>query len=242
MVESQLMLGTQVLAAMPPQSTCSFLLELYLEKCWDNEICKKITIFCFESFWSTFEVVMEEPRCLDKIKRVSRVMCRNALLPFQEFEDWNIWLASFTGENMRWEAIGCVFAGLSSALLSLPERDGFFTTQTGARMDRNHFAVEMKDCLQACMSLSTYLDFLNILTVVITCRNMTLQTVVSGDTSKLKLIIKIVTADVWRSCVLETVRRSGERNNGVGLASSSLPTSNVPIRIEEILFWLCVWN
>ena len=46
---------------------------------------------------------------------------------------------------MRWESIGCIFQALTSALLSLPERDCFFTTQRSRRADRKHFAVEMKD-------------------------------------------------------------------------------------------------
>lgn len=52
------------------------------------------------------------------------------------------------------------------------------------RVDRKHFAVEMKDCLQACITLSNYMDLLNILMVALLYRNYLMQTVISGDTSR----------------------------------------------------------
>ena len=185
--EPRLMLGARVLAALPEHNTCNFLLEYYFEKCYDNRASKRLTMAICSSFWNTFGNEMREPRCMDDLEKVSNVMCKNVTIPLEESHDWDTYVASFTGTHLRWEAIGCVFAGLASALLSLPERDGFFTTQRGPRTDRKHFAVEMKDCLQACMSLSTYMDFLNIIMVAITIRNMFLQTVLSGDTSMFNL-------------------------------------------------------
>lgn len=181
--EPRCTLGARVLAALPEQNTCNFLLEWYFEKCHDARSYKRITMAVSSSFWSMFGKELKEPKCMEDLEKVSSIMCRNVTIPLEESDDWDTWIASFTGNNMRWEAVGCMLAGLASALLSLPERDGFFTTQRSARTDRKHFAVEMKDCLQACISLSNYMDFLNILMVAITCRNMFLQTVLSGDTS-----------------------------------------------------------
>lgn len=179
----RIMLGARVIAALPDQNTCNFLLEYYFEKCYDNRAYKRITMAICASFWNTFGNEMREPRCMEDMEKISSAIYKNITTPLEESEDWDTYVASFTGTNMRWESVGCLFAGLSSALLSLPERDGFFTTQRGSRTDRKHFAVELKDCLQACMSLSNYMDFLNIIMVAITCRNMFLQTVLSGDTS-----------------------------------------------------------
>lgn len=187
--EPRITLGARVLAALPEQNTCNFLLEYYFEKCYDNRAYKRITLAICSSFWNTFGNEMKEPRCMEDLEKVSAAISKNVTIPLEESDDWETYVASFTGTHMRWEAVGCVFAGLSSALLALPERDGFFTTQRGARTDRKHFAVELKDCLQACMSLSNYMDFLNIIMVAITCRNMFLQTVLSGDTSTLLSII-----------------------------------------------------
>lgn len=72
---------------------------------------------------------------------------------------------------------------MTGAILSLPERDCFFTTQKGSRKDRKQFAMEMKYCVQACVTLSNYMDYINIVMVGLLCNNHILQTVLSGDTS-----------------------------------------------------------
>ena len=77
-----------------------------------------------------------------------------------------------------------MFGALTMATLSLPERDAFFCTQRGPRRDRKQFAVEMKDCVQACVTLSNYQDLINMQMVSLLVKNLILQTVISGDTSK----------------------------------------------------------
>jgi hypothetical protein len=182
--EPRCALGARVLSALPDQNTCTFLLDYYFEKCNDSRSYKRTTLAVASSLWSTFGRELKEPRTMENLEKVSNLFCKNVTTPLEESDDWDTWISSFTGDNLRWEALGCVFAALTSALLSLPERDAFFRTQRCSRIDRKHFAVEMKDCLQACNSLANYMDLLNILMVAMTCRNMILQTVISGDTSK----------------------------------------------------------
>lgn len=85
---------------------------------------------------------------------------------------------------MRWETLGIVFSALVQAILSLPERDAFFCTQRCERKDRKAFAVEMKDCLQACVTLSNWMDLINLPMVGLLAKNVISQTIISGDTSK----------------------------------------------------------
>ena len=42
--------------------------------------------------------------------------------------------------------------------------------------------MEMKDCVQACVTLSNYMDLINMQMVSLLAKNMILQTVLSGDT------------------------------------------------------------
>lgn len=85
---------------------------------------------------------------------------------------------------MRWESLGGVYGALTTAILSLPERDAFFSTQRGDRRNRRNFSVEMKECVQACVTLSNYMDLINSTMVSLLVKNLILQTVISGDASK----------------------------------------------------------
>ena len=150
---------------------------------------------------------------------------------------------------MRWESIGCIFQALTSALLSLPERDCFFTTQRSRRADRKHFAVEMKDCLQACITLSNYMDFLNILMVALLYRNYLVQTVITGDTSRFFLVCLDFGLDRWlmldviRSGVLETVGRSRQCYHSFGSSSTGAQsTCDFSIGVQKIRIFHCIWD
>jgi hypothetical protein len=136
------------------------------------------------SLWTTFGRQLKEPRRQDDLEGLSAILCKNNETALPEYEDYQPWLESFTGTNLRWETLGSVFAALTTATLSLPERDAFFCTQRGPRSNRKEFAVEMKDCVQACVILSNYQDLINIQMVSLLVKNLILQTVISGDTSE----------------------------------------------------------
>ena len=155
-------LGMKLLTALPDHNTCKFLLEWYFKNSHECTFPKPSVMACSSSFWSTFDQHLKEPRRLEDLKIVSELICTNAESPApDDFEDYEGWLSSFCGTNFRWESVGYIFGALTSALLCLPERDAFFCTQSGQRQNRKHFAMEMKDCVQACVTLSNYMDLIN---------------------------------------------------------------------------------
>ncbi|KAK0102137.1 hypothetical protein ONS95_001065 [Cadophora gregata] len=178
-------LGTKVLNAMPDEHTCKFLLEWYFEKCHESSYPKHSVLALANSFWnSSFAAAFNrETRNTDELEQVSTLLCKNAERALQEFEDFDDWLASCSGSNFRWESLGAVYGALTTSILSLPERDAFFATQRGDRRNRRDFAVEMKDCVQACITLSNYMDLINVPMVALLVKNLVLQTVLSGDAS-----------------------------------------------------------
>ena len=185
-------LGAKLLKAFPDRHTFNFLLEWFYEKCTEHALIKHAIMSCAESVWSTFGGFLKEPRSKDTMERFSKILCENSQTVLQEpcgSQDYAKWLESFSGVNLRWEILGYVYSALTSATLSLPERDAFFRTQKGGRSNRKVFAVEMKDCVQACVTLSNYMDLINFPMVALLARNLTLQTVISGDTSKLSWIL-----------------------------------------------------
>ncbi|KAG9238861.1 hypothetical protein BJ875DRAFT_285697 [Amylocarpus encephaloides] len=179
-------LGAKLLKAFPDRHTFNFLLEWYYEKCHEQSFLKHSVMSCANSIWTTYGSYFKEPRTKEGMERVSKLLCENSQKVLQEpggSEDYARWLESFSGENLRWEILGIVYSALTNATLSLPERDAFFCTQKGVRRDRKVFAVEMKDCVQACVTLSNYMDLINFPMVALLTKNLILQTVISGDTS-----------------------------------------------------------
>ncbi|TAQ91053.1 hypothetical protein B7494_g587 [Chlorociboria aeruginascens] len=178
-------LGIKVLRQLPDRYTTNFLLEWHSEKCDETTFFKPAIKPFANSLWATFGTHLKEPRRSEDLEHISAAVCKNGETALEEFEDYEPWLASLSGTNLRWETIGTIFAVLSNALLSLPERDAFFSTQRGQRCNRRQFAVEMKDCVQACIVLSNYKDLLNLQMLALLVKNWALQTIISGETSLL---------------------------------------------------------
>ena len=177
-------LGVKILRSLPDQATCGFLMQRYFVSSHECVLDKHSMMAVENSLWSTYGKFLKEPRSADDLEHMSALLCKNAEKPLEECEDYEPWIESITGTKLRWEALGAVFACITSAILSMPERDGFFTTQRDARKDRKYFAMEMKDCVQACVTLSNYMDLLNLPMVALLAKNLILQTILSGDTSK----------------------------------------------------------
>lgn len=187
-------LGAKVLLALPDQATFRVLLERYANKCCECHFPPPLIIDLANSLWTTFGKELAEPRSLEKLEGVSAVLCKNAERALEEFVDYDPWLAACSGRNMRWEILGGIFCSLSTTILSLPDRDPFFASQKGDRMVRRNFAVELKDCVQACITLSNYMDLINVSMVQLLIRNLILTTVLSGDASE----------SIWSSrCMLD---------------------------------------
>ncbi|KAG4024977.1 hypothetical protein MFRU_076g00240 [Monilinia fructicola] len=181
----RIQLGIKILQQLPDQHTCDYLLRWYLEKAGEcnPHIPRKASVHIAHSLWSMWGKELREPRHLEEIERISTHLCKNSEHPLQEVDDYQPWLECITGANMRWESVGFVFAALCQSVLSLSERDPFFTIQNGQRKDRKYFAMELKDCLQACITLSNYMDYINIVMVGLLTKNLIISTVIMGDTS-----------------------------------------------------------
>ena len=155
-----------------------------MEKNYECTFPKETFVGLANSLWTTYSKQLAEPRRQEELEAVSSILCKTAETALEEFEDYDRWFAACSGPNLRWESVGAIFAALTSAVLSLPERDPFFSAQRGSRRSRRNFSIELKDCVQACITLSNYMDLINIPMVALLMKNLILQTVISGDVSK----------------------------------------------------------
>ncbi|CCD55295.1 similar to transcription factor Cys6 [Botrytis cinerea T4] len=181
----RIQLGIKILQKLPDKRTCDHLLKWHLERMGgcSPHIPRQTPVQIAHSLWSQWGKELKEPRRLDDIESISTHLCRNSEHHLQEAEDYQPWLEGITGAHMRWESVGLIFAALCRCVLSLSERDAFFTTQPGQRKDRKHFAMELKDCIQACVTLSNYMDYINTVMVGLLTENLIITTVIMGDAS-----------------------------------------------------------
>ncbi len=230
-------LGAKVLNALPDQQTCRILLGWFLEKNYTCTFPKAALIDLANSLWTTYAQELAEPRCPEDLEAVSSILCKTAETAVEEFEDYDRWYVACSGANLRWEMLGQVFGALTTAVLSLPEKDPFFASQRGERRSRRNFSIELKDCVQACITLSNYMDLINVGMVGLLLKNLILQTVISGDVSKCS-VISNMSWDTIDKChrlgCLETARRSCECQYGVGTSPPDTRTTNYfHLRNEE---------
>ena len=228
-------LGAKVLRAFPDQHTCKFLLEWYFTNTHESAFHKPSVMAVASSIWGTLGNYLKEPRRVSDLEQASEMLCKNAETALPEFEDYDSWLASFCGENLRWEVVGMVFGAMTSATLALPERDAFFCTQRGQRTNRKYFAMEMKDCVQTCITLSNYMDLINMQMVSLLTKNLILQTVLSGDTSKLLAYITMLCSHLCRLTRMAPVRRPCQCIDSIGSSSQfgRCRTYFLCVRIEK---------
>jgi hypothetical protein len=179
-------LGVKVLSALPDRLTFTHLASRYADKCPENCFHKPTIVSCADSIWETYGKQLDEPRTAENMEYISSILCKNAETAHETSseDEYKDWVASFCGLNLRWEIVGLVIAALVHGITSLDERDAFFTTQRGHRMDRKQFTLEMQDCVQTCITLSNYMDLINLQMVALLAKSLSLQTIISGDTSK----------------------------------------------------------
>jgi len=66
----------------------------------------------------------------------------------------------------------------------IAETGSYLFYAVGERRSRRNFSIELKDCAQACITLSNYMDLINVPMVALLLKNLILQTVISGDLSR----------------------------------------------------------
>lgn len=178
-------LGAKVLSRLPDQHTCNLLLERHVCQNDNDGWFKPATQYCSDMLWSTYGRYLIGPKIMTETETVSRMLCQNARTNLQEPDDTKEWLDSFTGPNLRWEALGLLLSACCYGAMASPESD-LFTGQDGRPRDKKQFVQETKECISICVTLCSHADFVNPIMVTLLYNNSILLSVlgVGGDTSK----------------------------------------------------------
>lgn len=182
-MSSRTSLGVKVLNQLPNQATCDRVFEFYANKSMDKAFHMPTLICCVSSLWSTFGQALRQPRKSKDLRDIARLLSKNTASVFRDTDDGNIWLASLSGRNLRWEMLGIIFCTLGNVLLAIPDDDPFWSSQSGRRMHRKEFAMEMNSCADDCVKLSNQMDNINILMIILLFKKLIFESQCTGDTS-----------------------------------------------------------
>jgi hypothetical protein len=182
-LSARLSCGVKILNQLPNQATCDRIMDIYVRKGLEWGFHKPTIICCMNSLWTHFGQALRQPRKSKDLREIAQLLSRNTMSVLRDTEDPDTWLTSLSGRNLRWEMLGIIFCILGKVLLVLPEDDSFWSSQSGRRMHRKDFTLEMKECVDECIKLSNQTDNINMLLVIVLFKRNILESQCTGDTS-----------------------------------------------------------
>jgi hypothetical protein len=184
---AKLSLGVKALSFLPDERTCRIVLNWYLSNCSEVGFHKPSVVHCLESMWSTYGECLQLPRRLEGLESMAKEIFRNGNVELKPLDDTAEWMASYSGSNTRWETVGIIFIAFGYGVLSLPEIQLAPIIKAGAKKDRMSFLTEIKECVEICVGLCRH--SLNNIVCNLLYKNLLLETVLYGDSSKFILLI-----------------------------------------------------
>lgn len=186
-------LGTKVLSRLPDRQTCNYLLQRHLHTNKNDGWFKPATQYISDTMWSIYGRHLIGSRSMTEIETVARILCQNARTNLQEPASDNPkeWLDSFSGQNLRWEALGLLLKSCCYGALASPDSETF-ASKDGRRMEKKQLVREMQECVSICVTLCSHTEFVNPVMVALFYNNCLLLSTLGpgGDTSKLRIILR----------------------------------------------------
>jgi hypothetical protein len=176
--------GLKILRQLPNQETCHILIDR--NKQLNDGWLKHGTKHCAQSLWSTFGKYLSKSKNTREVELISQVLWKNTLTVLEESDDPQAWLDSFSGYNIRWEALGVLFASWCWGAMASPESDAIFEAQEDRWRDKSYFVREMKECASLCAVVCGNTDLVNPIMINLLYNNCLLQSILGagGDTSE----------------------------------------------------------
>jgi len=176
-------MGVNILKVLPSRVDCQNLLGRYLESPGEVDFLKPSMKNMLDSLFATYQPYLREPRKDSELEKLSEAITRSSAVLFIPPEDAIGWMGSFAGPNTRWESIGILLNALATGLLSLPDREFGFLGVSLVYSDKKKGVLALKESIEWCLELCKHT--LNTLMCSLLYKNLLLETVLYGDSSKL---------------------------------------------------------
>lgn len=133
------------------------------------------------SIYQAFGRQLGKERTRSRLEELAQTICANTARPFNEDEpDAQAWLSSFTGKNLRWDALGICFTYWAFACIS---NKAHRPEPFGPDLLKEQM-MAYKECVELCIELCN--DAVpNTLLLYLVYKNTILQSIVTGDASRI---------------------------------------------------------
>jgi hypothetical protein len=173
--------GIEILRGIPDQQAGKILLSRHVNPngAWVKLAVEKIA----DSIWMTFGSTLRSSSTAE-LRRMSELISRNTLQPLREdFTDPQDWFASFSGTNLRWEAIGILFNYWSFGAISSLDSDDVVRS-VRADVSRIQLMTSLKEHASSCVALCIQSSNSNSLLLYLLYLGTLLQYIQTGDHSE----------------------------------------------------------
>jgi hypothetical protein len=176
-------MGIKVLTQIPNEVACDVLFSRHTNP---NDGSIRLAWKRLSSSLHLEHVKMLERRYPNEMDSWAQQISRNTNLELHDEEDPVKWFKTFSGSNLRWEALGILFTYWSFGSLASAECDSIFAFACQRPKTRVQMVIEMKECAASCIALSSHVDHGNSLLVYLLYKHSLLETMVNGDASELR--------------------------------------------------------
>ncbi|KGQ06220.1 hypothetical protein BBAD15_g8450 [Beauveria bassiana D1-5] len=169
-----------VIRNIPDRASSYYLFETYrnIHDAW----CRLAARWLLHSLWDTFGDILEGDRSDESLSVMAKKLCLNTASVLREdHTNPKEWFKEFSGQNMRWECIGILYAYWSSGLLSLPRETFKGSCKALHDMDRRTALDFYKDLVADCANLCWNAGNGNTLLCFLLFERSLLQSNISGD-------------------------------------------------------------
>lgn len=141
--------------------------------CWSRMAGKQLIIIT----WKTLSKCMSGAANVSELHKTVNNICSNTDRPLPEKDNSSSssqWLASFSGQNTRWESIAIIFIYLALGTMAsgVPSKEA------------RKFLVTCKECCTSCISLAISRGNANTLLIYAIYKRSTIEAYIYGDASK----------------------------------------------------------
>lgn len=184
-----IILGMKVLMQIPNEAVCEILFSRHINPNdgWIRLAGERLS----SSIWPIFGRVLAK-RDAQEIEALVQLICENTNSEPRDEDDPAKWFESFSGLNIRWEALGILFTYWSFGAVSSTDNDSIFSPANGNGKERRDVMVELKECAASCIAFCSRTDHGNPLLVYLLYKHSLLETMISGDASEFSLVQQLL--------------------------------------------------
>ena len=179
---AEVAMGMSVLRVLPRYDDCQTVLKTYLCRPGEVGFLKSSMQNVLDSLFDTYGSHLREPRTDHDLEKVSEAITRKSLEVLVLPDTAPGWTEGFSGINTRWESMGVLLVAIANGVLAVPDREFALLSLSTHFSEKKKAVLAIKEGVEACLELCRH--NLNTLICHLLYKNLLLETVLHGDSSK----------------------------------------------------------